>query len=183
MLQLTWFPLRGFSVIFEIVRHLHHLLERELMYQTVFCTGATGKSTIHMDSDKALRPYTSRHPRVVCTTGIRLCCLFSEHAFNGRVRPTFMLNVSGPESCVNSVAFVYAPLAPLVALIAAVAFFASAFVFKFQLLYVYVTKYESGGRMWRMLINRYVLLRPCESIADVLTEHWSLLSSCSSSSA
>ena len=99
MLQLTWFPLRGFSVIFEIVRHLHHLLERELMYQTVFCTGAIGQPTIYLDSDEALRPDTTRHPRVVRTTGIRLCCLFREYAADGRVRHVFLLGVTGLIIC------------------------------------------------------------------------------------
>jgi hypothetical protein len=52
------------------------------------------------------------------------------------------------------VALVYAPLVPLVTLAAALAFFASSFVTKYMLLYINVTKVESGGRLWRMLINR-----------------------------
>lgn len=55
------------------------------------------------------------------------------------------------------VALVYAPLWPLVTLSAAFAFFASSLVAKYMLLYINVTKVESGGRIWRMLINRCAL--------------------------
>lgn len=53
-----------------------------------------------------------------------------------------------------AVGFVYAPLAPLVPLFAAIAFSASLFVYKYQLMYVCVTKVETGGRLWRVAINR-----------------------------
>lgn len=56
-----------------------------------------------------------------------------------------------------AVAFVYAPLAPLVPLLAAFAFFASSMIYKQQLLYVAVTGHESGGRMWRVAINRMLI--------------------------
>ncbi|CAH7672629.1 hypothetical protein PPACK8108_LOCUS7443 [Phakopsora pachyrhizi] len=58
------------------------------------------------------------------------------------------------------VAFVYAPLAPLVPLLASVSFFASSWVYKYQLMYISVTRCESGGRLWRMIINR-VLFALC----------------------
>lgn len=58
------------------------------------------------------------------------------------------------------VAFVYAPLAPLVPLLAAVAFFASSWIYKYQLMYISITRCESGGRLWRMLVNR-VLFALC----------------------
>ena len=44
-----------------------------------------------------------------------------------------------------SVAIVFSPLAPLVPLAAAVIFWISSFVYKYQLMFVFVTKVESGG--------------------------------------
>lgn len=44
-----------------------------------------------------------------------------------------------------AVGLVFAPLAPLVAAAAAVVFFISSFVYKYQLMFVYVSKVESGG--------------------------------------
>ncbi|GAA96278.1 uncharacterized protein L969DRAFT_43529 [Mixia osmundae IAM 14324] len=55
-----------------------------------------------------------------------------------------------------AVALVYAPLAPLVTLFAAVSFFLSTFVYKYQMLYVSETESESGGRLWRVLSNRII---------------------------
>ncbi|KAG8907252.1 hypothetical protein FRB99_004946 [Tulasnella sp. 403] len=53
-----------------------------------------------------------------------------------------------------SVALVYAPLAPLVPLAAAVVFWLSSFVYKYQLMFVFISKVESGGRLWNPVINR-----------------------------
>lgn len=43
------------------------------------------------------------------------------------------------------VGLVFAPLAPLVSLAAAVVFWIGSYVYKYQLMYVYVTRVESGG--------------------------------------
>jgi hypothetical protein len=53
-----------------------------------------------------------------------------------------------------AVGLVYAPLAPIVPLFAAVAFGISVAVYKYQLMYVCVSKVETGGRLWRVIINR-----------------------------
>ena len=73
-----------------------------------------------------------------------------------------------------TVALVFSPLAPLVPLAAAIIFWISSFVYKYQLMFVYVTKVESGGvshqhrtrdfggshmfsvsqRLWNVVINR-----------------------------
>lgn len=68
-----------------------------------------------------------------------------------------------------AVGLVYAPLAPLVAIGALIAFVFSLMVvsgiyfcsvwkltpqYKYQLLYVYITKAESGGRQWNVYVNR-----------------------------
>jgi hypothetical protein len=44
-----------------------------------------------------------------------------------------------------AVGLIYAPLAPLVALAAAVVFWISSIVYKYQLMFVFVSKVESGG--------------------------------------
>lgn len=54
----------------------------------------------------------------------------------------------------HQVGLVYAPLAPLVALFAAIAFAMSFIVYKYQLMYVSATRVETGGRLWRVAINR-----------------------------
>lgn len=55
------------------------------------------------------------------------------------------------------VACVYSPLAPLVPLFASVAFAASVAVYKYQLMYVSVTKVETGGRLWPVAVNRILV--------------------------
>jgi calcium permeable stress-gated cation channel len=44
-----------------------------------------------------------------------------------------------------AVGLVFAPLAPLVALAAGICFWINSFVYKYQLMFVYVSKVESGG--------------------------------------
>lgn len=44
-----------------------------------------------------------------------------------------------------AVGLLFAPLAPLVVVEAAVVFWISSFVYKYQLMFVYVSKVESGG--------------------------------------
>lgn len=44
-----------------------------------------------------------------------------------------------------AVGLIYAPLAPLVALAAAVVFWISSIVYKYQLMFVFVSMVESGG--------------------------------------
>ncbi|GAA5905515.1 hypothetical protein JCM6882_004773 [Rhodosporidiobolus microsporus] len=55
------------------------------------------------------------------------------------------------------VALVYAPIAPLVGLFGAVVFGVSYYVYKYQLLYVSVTRSETGGRLWNVAINRVLM--------------------------
>ncbi|OCB91034.1 DUF221-domain-containing protein [Sanghuangporus baumii] len=54
----------------------------------------------------------------------------------------------------SAVAIMFAPLAPLVALAGAIIFWINSFVYKYQLMFVHVTKVESGGRLWNVVINR-----------------------------
>lgn len=45
----------------------------------------------------------------------------------------------------SAVGLLFAPLAPLVALSAMVVFWLSSWLYKYQLMFVYVTKVETGG--------------------------------------
>lgn len=45
----------------------------------------------------------------------------------------------------GTVAFVFAPLAPLVSLAGAIIFWISSWVYKYQLMFVFVTQVETGG--------------------------------------
>ncbi|SPO29576.1 uncharacterized protein UTRI_04680_B [Ustilago trichophora] len=56
-----------------------------------------------------------------------------------------------------AVAMIYAPLAPLVVVFSAVIFWANSFIYKYQLMYVFVTKHETGGMLWRPVINRLLI--------------------------
>ena len=54
----------------------------------------------------------------------------------------------------STVAMVFAPLAPLVAIAGAVVFWVSSWVYKYQLMFVFVSRVETGGRLWNVVINR-----------------------------
>ncbi|KAM6502532.1 protein of unknown function DUF221 domain containing protein [Amanita muscaria] len=53
-----------------------------------------------------------------------------------------------------AVGLVFAPLAPLVVVAAAVVFWLSSWVYKYQLMFVFISNVESGGRIWNVVINR-----------------------------
>ncbi|SNX85875.1 uncharacterized protein MEPE_04584 [Melanopsichium pennsylvanicum] len=55
---------------------------------------------------------------------------------------------------IAALAMIYAPLAPLVVVFSAVIFWINSFIYKYQLMYVFVTKHETGGMLWRPTINR-----------------------------
>ncbi|PWN48478.1 DUF221-domain-containing protein [Violaceomyces palustris] len=57
----------------------------------------------------------------------------------------------------TSVAMFYTCLAPLIVAFAAAAFWLSSFVYKYQLMYVFTTKHESGGLLWRVVVNRLLV--------------------------
>jgi len=73
----------------------------------------------------------------------------------------------------GAVGLVFAPLAPLVVVAAAIVFWMSSWVYKYQLMFVFVSKVESGGvssvmifihsltsinqRIWNVVINRLLV--------------------------
>ncbi|KAK4542540.1 hypothetical protein LTR36_006588 [Oleoguttula mirabilis] len=58
----------------------------------------------------------------------------------------------------STVAMCFAALQPLVLPVTAFYFFLDSFLKKYLLLYVFITKYESGGMFWRTLFNRVLVL-------------------------
>ncbi|GJE91360.1 hypothetical protein PsYK624_075090 [Phanerochaete sordida] len=57
----------------------------------------------------------------------------------------------------GAVGFVFAPLAPLVVVAAAIVFWISSWVYKYQLMFVFVSRVETGGRLWNVVINRLLV--------------------------
>ena len=53
----------------------------------------------------------------------------------------------------GTVALVFAPLAPLVVFAGAVVFWLSSWVYKYQLMFVFTSKVESGGVSWIHLLG------------------------------
>ncbi|KAJ6497705.1 DUF221-domain-containing protein [Mycena sanguinolenta] len=56
-----------------------------------------------------------------------------------------------------AVGLIFAPLVPLVSLAAAIVFWISSWVYKYQLMFVFITKVETGGRLWNVVINRVLV--------------------------
>lgn len=59
-----------------------------------------------------------------------------------------------------AIGLIYAPLSPIVTAFTAGVFWLALFVFKNQLFFVYVTKRESGGRLWNVVV-RCLLVALC----------------------
>ncbi|KAK6538605.1 hypothetical protein TWF694_010183 [Orbilia ellipsospora] len=53
-----------------------------------------------------------------------------------------------------TIAFMFVPVQPLVIVVACFYFFIESFFRKYQMMYMFVTKTESGGAFWRVLVNR-----------------------------
>ncbi|CEH18554.1 Uncharacterized conserved protein [Ceraceosorus bombacis] len=96
--------------------------------------------------------------------GVRLVFVWFQKHFLGRT-PRDYRDFSKPPTAeyailyanllfVFAVAMLYACVAPLVVAFAACVFWTASIVFKYQLIYVYRTKSESGGRLWRVIVNR-----------------------------
>ncbi|ORY65790.1 uncharacterized protein BCR38DRAFT_483470 [Pseudomassariella vexata] len=68
-----------------------------------------------------------------------------------------------------TVALFYAPLQPLVLLAAALYFAVDVWLKKYLLLYIFITKNESGGMFWRVLFNRMVFATILSTLVIFLT--------------
>ncbi|KAJ7782689.1 hypothetical protein B0H16DRAFT_464722 [Mycena metata] len=113
---LTFFPLRGFLVLFDLAQIVN-------LVWLSFKTRAFGRTP------RDIREWTQ-------PPEFQYAIYYTNILFMG------------------AVGLVFAPLAPLVALAAAVVLWMSSFVEKYQLMFVYITKVETGGRLWNVVINR-----------------------------
>ncbi|KAH9905696.1 putative DUF221 domain protein [Xylariomycetidae sp. FL2044] len=66
----------------------------------------------------------------------------------------------------TTVALVFAPFQPLVLPVTALYFLMDSYLKKYLLLYVFITKHESGGAFWRVLFNRMLV---ATLLANVVT--------------
>lgn len=75
-----------------------------------------------------------------------------------------------------AIGLIYAPLAPLVAAVAAGVLWIALFVYKNQLYYVYATKSETGGRLWssvvKSLLAMMTVMEVMVALAIGLLENW-----------
>ncbi|WVN89065.1 uncharacterized protein L203_104281 [Cryptococcus depauperatus CBS 7841] len=113
---LTWLPLRGFLVFFELIQ----LIKLALVSVRRFMFSHTPRDIRELTKP----PYFEY--AIVAVNLLTVC----------------------------AVGLIYAPLAPLVPMGATCVFWFSSVVYKYQLLYVYISHGESGGRMWNVYCNR-----------------------------
>ncbi|WVQ95300.1 hypothetical protein IAU59_002395 [Kwoniella sp. CBS 9459] len=128
---LTWLPLRGFLVIFELIQ----LIKLAMVSLRRFMFSHTPRSIRDMT-----KPGYFEYAIIICN----------------------LLMVS-------AVGLIYAPLAPLVTIGACFVFWFSSVVYKYQLLYVYISRAESGGRMWNVYCNRLLACCVLMQLLMVLT--------------
>ncbi|KAI0758495.1 DUF221-domain-containing protein [Trametes elegans] len=123
---LTYFPLRGFLVLFDLAQIIN-------LFVIFIKTHLFGRTP------REIREWTQ-------PPEFEYAIYYSNLLFMG------------------TVGFFFAPLAPLVVVAAAVVFWVSSWVYKYQLMFVFVSKTETGGRMWNVVINRLlagVILMQC----------------------
>ncbi|KAJ3828835.1 DUF221-domain-containing protein [Lentinula raphanica] len=113
---LTFFPLRGFLVVFDLAQIIN------LVWISI-------KTRLFGRTPRDIREWTQ-------PPEFQYAIYYSNTLF------------------MASVGLVFAPLAPLVALAACVVFWMSSWVNKYQLMFVYITKVETGGRLWNVVVNR-----------------------------
>lgn len=113
---LTFFPLRGFLVIFDLAQIINLIW---LSFKT-HVMGRTPRD-IRDWTQPPMFPYAVYYSNILFMAAVGL---------------------------------VFAPLAPLVAVAACIVFWLGSVVYKYQLMFVYVSRVESGGRLWNVVINR-----------------------------
>ncbi|KAI0037827.1 DUF221-domain-containing protein, partial [Auriscalpium vulgare] len=128
---LTFFPLRGFLVIFDLAQILNLLW-------ISFKTHVLGRTP-------------RDHREFTQPPEFQYSIYYSNIMF------------------MATVGLVFAPLAPLVAVAAAVVMWVSSWVYKYQLMFVFVSKVETGGRMWNPVINRLLFALMLMQALMVLT--------------
>ncbi|KAH9944775.1 DUF221-domain-containing protein [Amylocystis lapponica] len=128
---LTYFPLRGFLVVFDLAQ----IINLVVIFIKTHLFGRTPR-----EHREWTQPPNFQYP-----------IYYSNLLFMG------------------TVALFFAPLSPLVAVAAAVVFWVSSWVYKYQLMFVFVSRVETGGRMWNVVINRLLFSAALMQALMVLT--------------
>jgi len=128
---LTFFPLRGFLVVFDLAQVI------KLVWTAI-------KTRVFGRTPRDIREWTK-------PPDFEYAIYYANLLF------------------MAAVGLVFAPLAPLVAVAAAVVFWISSVVYKYQLMFVFVTKVESGGRLWNVAVNRLLFATILMQLLMVLT--------------
>ncbi|TFK23149.1 DUF221-domain-containing protein [Coprinopsis marcescibilis] len=113
---LTFFPLRGFLVVFDLA-------------QIINLVWLSFKTHVFGRTPRDIREWTQ-------PPDFQYAVYYSNLLF------------------MAAVGLVFAPLAPLVAVAACIVFWMGSWVYKYQLMFLYISKVESGGRLWNVVINR-----------------------------
>ncbi|KAJ7244129.1 hypothetical protein B0H12DRAFT_1129504 [Mycena haematopus] len=113
---LTFFPLRGFLVLFDLA-------------QIINLVWLSFKTRVFGRTPRDIRDWTQ-------PPEFQYAIYYTNILFMG------------------AVGLVFAPIAPLVALAAAIVLWMSSIVEKYQLMFVFITKVETGGRLWNTVVNR-----------------------------
>ncbi|KAH0829161.1 hypothetical protein J3R83DRAFT_2670 [Lanmaoa asiatica] len=147
---LTFFPLRGFLVIFDLAQILN------LVWTSI-------KTRVFGRTPRDIREWTQP--------------------------PEFQYDIYYSNILfMATVALVFAPLSPLVSLAAAIVFWISSWVYKYQLMFVFITQVETGGvsveviyrkhhtnstflcqRLWNIVVNRLLVSVVLMQLLMVLT--------------
>ena len=121
---MTFFPLRGFLVFFDLAQILNLLwtsFRTQLVIHHLFNDGDDNSAcSVFGRTPRDIREWTK-------PADFEFAVYYANILFMG------------------TVAMVFAPLAPLVVLAAAVVFWISSWVYKYQLMFVFTSKVESGG--------------------------------------
>jgi len=128
---LTYFPLRGFLVIFDLAQIINLLW-------------LSFKTRVFGRTPRDIREWTQ-------PPEFQYAVYYSNLLF------------------MASVGLVFAPLAPLVAIAACIVFWLGSWIYKYQLMFVFVSKVESGGRLWNVVVNRLLFCVLLMQLLMILT--------------
>lgn len=122
---LTWLPLRAYSAVFDLA-------------QIVNLIWVWGRTRIFGRTPREIREWT-KPPGF--DYAVYVSALTFERTLGSADLSSIVSILQGANSLlICAVSLIYAPLAPLVPLLAAVAFFCSSMIYKYQLLYVCISE-------------------------------------------
>ncbi|KAL0955754.1 hypothetical protein HGRIS_001969 [Hohenbuehelia grisea] len=148
---LKWFPMRGFLVVFDLAQILN------LLWISI-------KTRMFGRTPRDIREWTqpSDFEYAIYYANLVSATTYLRVVYKILTQSCFKLFMA-------AVGLLFAPLAPLLALAAAIVFWMSSWVYKYQLMFVFVSKVETGGRIWNVVINRLLFSAILMQLLMVLT--------------